>query len=166
MKSGSTFGTFTFKAGESSVYIPITVFDDNLIETDKTVRIVLTTGNGNYELDENFEAIVTIKDNDRPTNIRVETIQHGIEGEQEPFIRLHRDQTDKPLTVTFEYDQNASTAILGTDFEAFAGTLSGMLYGSNVGTVQFGIGEEYVDIPIKLINDNLVDYFLQYQLKS
>ena len=48
MKSGSTFGTLTFKAGESSVYIPITVFDDNLIETDKTVRIVLTTGNGNY----------------------------------------------------------------------------------------------------------------------
>jgi hypothetical protein len=94
MKSGSTFGTFTFKAGESSVYIPITVFDDNLIEADKTIRIVLTTGNGNYELDENFEAIVTIKDNDRPTNIRVEKIQHGIEGEQDALIRLHRDQTE------------------------------------------------------------------------
>jgi hypothetical protein len=116
MKSGSTFGTFTFKAGESSVYIPITVFDDNLIETDKTVRIVLTTGNGNYELDENFEAIVTIKDNDRPTNIRVETIQHGIEGEQDIFIRLHRDQTDKLLTVTFEYDKNTNMAVWGTNF--------------------------------------------------
>jgi hypothetical protein len=99
IKSGSTFGTFTFMVGESSVYIPITVFDDNLIETDKTVRIVLTTGNGNYELDENFEAIVTIKDNDRPANIRIETIQHGIEGEQDALIRLHRDQTDNPLTV-------------------------------------------------------------------
>jgi hypothetical protein len=153
IKSGSTFGTFTFKAGESSVYIPITVFDDNLIEADKTVRIVLTTGNGNYELDENFDAVVSIKDNDRPTNIRVEKIQHGIEGEQDALIRLHRDQTDKPLTVSFEYDVNASTAILTTDFEAFPG----MLYGSNVGTVQFGIGEEFVDIPIKLINDNLVE---------
>ena len=62
------------------------------------------------------EAVVTIKDNDRPTNIRIETIQHGIEGEQDIFIRLHRDQTDKPLTVTFEYDQNTNMAVLGTNF--------------------------------------------------
>jgi hypothetical protein len=62
------------------------------------------------------EAVVTIKDNDRQTNIRIETIQHGIEGEQDIFIRLHRDQTAKPLTKTFEYNSNAGTTNLGTDF--------------------------------------------------
>jgi hypothetical protein len=32
MKPGSAFGTLTFKAGETSVYIPLTTFNDNLIE--------------------------------------------------------------------------------------------------------------------------------------
>ncbi|MDR2642854.1 MAG: putative Ig domain-containing protein, partial [Planctomycetaceae bacterium] len=153
MQAGSTFGAFTFKVGESSVYIPINVLDNTQIEKDKTIRIILTTGNGKYELDESFEAIVTIKDNDRPTTIFVETIQHGVEGEQDAFIRLRRGNTEEPLTVSFEYDANASTAILGKDFDK----LPGMIYGQNTGNITFGIGEEYVDITIKLINDNLVE---------
>ncbi|MDR2438200.1 MAG: hypothetical protein LBE12_02360 [Planctomycetaceae bacterium] len=121
--ASKNIGSVTFAIGQEYIDIPITVLDDSIIEDTQTAQIVLLPNETSYQLGDIFEAIVTIADNDRPTNVRVETIQHGIEGEQDIFIRLHRDQTDKPLTITFEYDKNASTAILATDFEAFAGML-------------------------------------------
>ncbi|GHT26520.1 hypothetical protein FACS18942_04120 [Planctomycetales bacterium] len=153
MKTGSSFGSIRFNAGETSVYIPITTFNDSVIEPTETIRLVLTTGVGNYELGDQFEAIVNIADNDTQTMVRVDSVQHGVEGEQDGYIRLQRNRTDQPLTIGFEYDVNASTAILNQDFAA----LPGMMCGTNTGSVTFGIGEEFVDIPVKLLKDNIAE---------
>jgi hypothetical protein len=151
IQEGSHSGSVTFADGQEFVDIPIIALDDNLIEGDKSIRITLTSSLGNYELSEQFDAIVKIVDDDVPTTIVVDSIQHGIEGVQDAVIRLHRNNTAKPLTVTYEYDTNSSTAILGKDFDK----LLGMMYGQNTGSVTFGIGLEYVDITIKLIDDQI-----------
>ncbi|MCL2304658.1 MAG: hypothetical protein FWC43_04880, partial [Planctomycetaceae bacterium] len=147
------YGEITFAIGQTYVDIPINVIDDHLIEGTETVRLILTTGLGNYEIGTTYEAIVNIFDNDVPATVRIDSIQNGIEGSQNGYIRLYRDRTDRPLTVYFEYDVNASSAALGQDFSAFPG----MMYGTTTGAVTFGIGEHYVDIPIRVIDNTAVD---------
>ncbi|MDR1270786.1 MAG: hypothetical protein LBK82_14820, partial [Planctomycetaceae bacterium] len=146
-------GTVTFKAGETYVDIPVLIHDDELVEETETVSITLTSGNGNYELGSNISQSVSVTDNDIVSVVKIDSIQHAVEGGHNGYIRLQRDNTSGTLTVSYTIDAGNSTAIHETDYDSLPGT---MPWGAD-GFVTFQNGERYVDIPIAAVNNRTAD---------
>lgn len=120
-------GTIIIPADSNSVYIPVSVLDDNLVEGDEKVIITLTgvTSTLPFKIDTNADtASVNIHDDD---NIDMDiVVGASIRNAAEPgtagefTIGLASGKvTTEDVTVTYH---TAGTAVSGTDYTALSGT--------------------------------------------
>lgn len=153
--SGSDFatlpGSVTFASGQATVDIPVTVYDDTIVESSETVAINLTgggggccCGSGGYTLGSPSSASLTIADNDTPPSVWVDSVANAQEGVAAGYFRLKRSATAGALTVNYAIDGAGTSATNGTDFAYLPGTSS---Y-STVGSVTFADGQATADIPV------------------
>jgi hypothetical protein len=85
--------------------------------------------------------------------VKIDSVQHAVEGGRNGYVRLLRDNTSGTLTVYYTMDAGNSTAILGTDISPLPGTLP---WGVD-GFVTFQNGESYVDIPVEAVNNRTAE---------
>ncbi len=153
-----TSRTVTFLREQKFIDIPINVRDDELVEYDETVVLTILPSEGVNDVPQYLlpsdsnrpkAAGIIVVDNDVAPKVWFDTVHNGIEGSENGFFRLRRDKTDAPLTVNYAIDFSNTTASYGIDFQSFPGMNSA----TGIGAIVFVVGEEHVDIPIIVIDD-------------
>ncbi len=137
--------TVVFPAFSSTVTIPVEVIADNLVESDETVIVSMTTtsnSNVSVAVAPDSSATVTITDDDVAVLTIAATAQAEEDATDGEFTISTDKQFDAPVTVTFVVTGSATS---GTDYTAI-GT-----------TVVFPAFSSTVTIPVELIADNLVE---------
>ena len=87
-------------------------------------------------------ATITITDNDTAPNVWIDAVQNGAEGGTNGYFRLKRDNTQNALTVYFTL---SGTATRGLDYSIIANS------------VTFAVGQDTIEIPINVIDDQVVE---------
>lgn len=136
--------TITILAGQSSVTVPVSVINDDLVEVAETVVIMLTDGD-DYDLGDAVEATVTITSEDVLPIVTITAVNSEIsELDGSTVYTISRTgPTTEALEVSFSI---GGTAQAGTDYTNIAIT-----------TVVIASGESSVIIPLTAINDELVE---------
>ncbi|WP_074238394.1 Calx-beta domain-containing protein [Chitinophaga niabensis] len=146
--------TITLPANQNSVYLPVNVIDDKIIEGTETATLTLrptagTDGNGfNYDAD-GPAAAMDITDDDNTAdnrNLSVVTTTHATEGSATPgrfTIQLPNGVTTaNALTVNYTIGGSATSP---ADYPAFTGTA----------IIPAGSGQ--VDVDLTPIDDNVIE---------
>ncbi|MBI2477420.1 MAG: hypothetical protein HYV60_01830, partial [Planctomycetia bacterium] len=155
--SGSPdWGTVTFRTGENTLLIPVSIVDDNSVEGDETIELYLMDemGDGSFVIGTPSSDQVTIHDNDVAAVVAVSSVQDAYEGGSDGFFRLSRTVADAALTVSFVVDEYYTTASNGVDVAYLAGTDATDAY---YGEITFAAGAFDVDIVVASINDDLTE---------
>ncbi|GAA3940677.1 T9SS type B sorting domain-containing protein [Chitinophaga oryziterrae] len=149
--------TATIPANGNSVTVPVNVIDDDLIEGDETVILTITniTSTLPITIGTQRSATVIIKDDDSDMNVGIGDNDgdptNGINGVNaaEPSTNggftvsvAPGKRTSVPITVAYTI---AGTAINGTDYATISGT------------VTIPAGSNGVNIPVNVIDDNLIE---------
>ncbi len=137
--------TVVFPAFSSTVTIPVEVIADNLVESDETVIVSMTTTSNSdvsVAVAPDSSATVTITDDDVAVLTIAATAQAEEDATDGEFTISTDKQFDAPVTVTFAVGGDAAS---GTDYTAI-GT-----------TVVFPAFSNTVTIPVEVIADNLVE---------
>ncbi|HEX3018721.1 MAG TPA: Calx-beta domain-containing protein [Chitinispirillaceae bacterium] len=136
-------GTITFKTGDLTKSIIVTITDDLIDEPDETVRIALVNKSGGFTDDTLFHTL-TIVDNDTPPQVNfVYAALSENEKKSDVSISVTLSEVSE-CTVSVDYAATAITALgAGTDF-----TLSD-------GTLKIFPGETSKSINFRLVNDNV-----------
>ncbi|WP_036670880.1 Calx-beta domain-containing protein, partial [Pedobacter borealis] len=120
-------GTATIVAGANEVLVPITVIDDNIIESVETVNIRLTGGSSaNFVYTANSSATVTITDKDNtPANLTIQVVKLGDAAEPSTAgsftVKLPTNITAaEPINVSYTI---AGTAVNGGDYVSLSGNV-------------------------------------------
>ena len=150
----------TFPAGQDYVDIPIVITDDTMFEPDETVIITLLptkiSGIDQYLLADSEEkpasGTLIITDNDAAPHVRIESIQDAREAGQNGIFRLRRDSTTNEVTVKYSIHED-STAVRNKGFTIAGFTGTSQIYGLAI----FAAGQEYVDIVVNPVDDDLFD---------
>jgi hypothetical protein len=142
----------TFAKGEDTVLILISAIDDNLVELPERVTVQLNPRRDNnveqYVLEHTSEyptfGILTIADNDIAPGVWIEIVQNAKEGGDNGFFRLKRDSAARSLTINYSL---SGTAKNSQDYTT-----------DSVSQATFADGADFVDIPLNVIDDELVEY--------
>ncbi|HEY9694128.1 MAG TPA: Calx-beta domain-containing protein [Oculatellaceae cyanobacterium] len=146
----NTLGTsITFAAGQSSVTVPLNIIDDTAVEGAETAIMTLASSTA-YNIGTNGTATVNIADNDLNLPVVTVTAADATAAETPAkqianpgkYTFTRTGSTDTALTVNYTV---GGTATSGTDYTALSGTIS------------FAVGQSSVNLPLKVINDTLVE---------
>ncbi|MCA9016848.1 MAG: hypothetical protein KDA77_16055, partial [Planctomycetaceae bacterium] len=142
----STSGTLTFTPGITSIEIPVSIVDSELVELDEMFLFDLTNiqANGRDVIFANTQATVTIQD-DQQAHLTIDDItvsEDEVSGMALLSVSLDR-QVD--TTISVDYTTNDLTAFNVTDYTTMSGTLT------------FLPGEQSATIMVPLVNDNSVE---------
>ena len=140
-------GTATIPAGQTFVDVPLNVIDDTFIENNESA-IFTVSPSTNYTVGATDTAIVTIADNDQNT-VTVSAIDASaaevISG-QNPnggAYRISRTgSTNSALAVPYTMSGTGSN---GTDYTSLNGTAT------------IAAGQTFVDVPLNVIDDTLIE---------
>ncbi len=88
-------------------------------------------------------ATISIFENDIAPNIWIGSVRNGEEGGQHGYFRLFRDNTQNAVTVHYTISGTASN---GTDYTGLNGQIT------------FVEGQDYVDVPVTVTDDMLVEH--------
>ncbi len=153
------YGSVTFADGCGYVDVNIETINDQYIEGPEKVALTLRTSS-NYSLSGESTATLTLTDDDYPVTVSIDSTKNATEGGEHGYFRLKRDDTTNALTVYYNLDyrntgcsNSAGYANNGVDFQCLPG--SNCYYCT--GSITFVAGQEYVDIPIKAIDDQYVE---------
>ncbi|HEY8956995.1 Calx-beta domain-containing protein, partial [Chitinophaga sp.] len=143
-------GTVVIPAGQSSVVIPVTVTDDDLIEPAETVVLTITGGESarmSYTTGANSTATVTIADDDH-TNLNL-VVSASKPDATEPDVNgaftislASGKRTAEPITIQYMI---GGTATPDADYTAITGTIT------------IPAGASSVTVPVSVLNDNEVE---------
>ncbi|QDU72836.1 Calx-beta domain-containing protein [Mucisphaera calidilacus] len=133
--------TVTIPDGDAFVDIPVDVTNDSLVENDETVTITLLRSNA-YNLGATTDATVTIADNEPVINITANDAAADEDGDAGSFRVIRTGSTVGDVEVLIRV---SGTARNGTDYTAIERT------------VTIPDGDAFVDIPVNVINDSLVE---------
>jgi len=137
-----TFPTqdFVIPAGQTQVQIPVTIRQDDLLESDKQIVVTLLGGAG-YTVAEPNHAHATIVDDD----LAELTLEGGnvtlAEGAEAAFTIRADSPSPEPMSINYQITGSAQP---GLDFE----TLSG--------TAILSAGQTELRIPIRTLNDDVI----------
>ena len=134
-------GTVSIAANTTSVTIPVTITDDNMLENDETIILTLTSGTG-YSVGSANVHTLTVTDNDKPTVVFSSASASVSEdvGTQNVVLNLTPAST---TNFTLNY-RLGGTAILGTDYSI-----------SGPGTILVAANSSSVNIPIAITDDGV-----------
>ncbi len=143
-------GTVTIPAGQNSVSLPVTVTNDNILESTETVIATLTGGaSANFTFTGTGNAIVNITDDEStvPANLQL-TVSKGGDafesGANGSFTISLPGGITSSEAITVNYTISG-TANAGTDYA----TLSG--------TAVIPAGQTSVSVPVTAINDQVIE---------
>jgi len=145
----SLSGTATILAGQNNVIVPISVIDDQLIEQTETVNLTLTAGNStNFAFTAAGNVTVNIADDDNiPANLVLNVTKTADAAEPTAHgnfnIALPTGIT-VPTNITVNYTVTG-TATAGKDYATLSGTATILA------------GQNSVDIPLTVIDDQEVE---------
>jgi gliding motility-associated-like protein/uncharacterized repeat protein (TIGR01451 family) len=143
-------GTVVIPAGQSSITVPVTVSDDDLIEAAETAIITLTGAQSasiTYTIGANNAATVNIADNDNTdlklliTASQPDAIEPGTDGAFTISLAGGKRTAD---AITIQY-MIGGTATLDADYRAITGTI----------TIPAGAGS--VTVPVAVLNDDEIE---------
>lgn len=110
----ATNGTVTFAPGETLQYIPVTVIDNEAVQTDRTIQLVLKNVTGGAPIGGQNFATLTIVDDDAALEF-TQASYRVTENGTNAVIALHRlGVLDKPLKANFTATNG--TAVADVDF--------------------------------------------------
>ncbi|MDR0611322.1 MAG: hypothetical protein LBG58_14530, partial [Planctomycetaceae bacterium] len=151
--------SITFAAGQDTVNIDINVLDDSIAENIETVTLYLAEphlidGVPQYDLDlSQRETTLLIYDNEIKPRVWFETKKDAAEGLENGYARVWRSDAANALRMNYRIN-NTSTGVLGQDYE-FPPGMSAL--NTETGFITFAKGVYYVDIPIRTIDNSLID---------
>jgi hypothetical protein len=162
-------GSIKFAAGQDTVEILIRANDDVTVEQNEALELFLTDAPvvnsvSQYTLEESTRrATMQIIDNDT-SRVWIDEIIDGTEGENNGQIIIKRKNTDREVTVYFQYDKDGSTAIRGEDFS----NPTGINGNSRSGSVVFAQGVDTVVIDIPVLDDFKIEAteFIVFSISS
>ncbi len=136
-------GTVTVNPGDWTATLPLTIINDSIVESDETVKIVISNPSG-ATLDGNKFHTYTIVDDDVATVTISNTVATAFESGPVPGgFRISRTgSTTNNLTVGFEVTGSASEP---SDYQSIGSS------------VTIPAGSNYVDIPVLPVNDGVVE---------
>lgn len=149
--SSNTTGSVTMQSGSSTVNLPIQIIDNAVDASDKTLVINLTGASG-ADLGVTTTYTLTITDDDLtlPTVGFTTTSSSVIEAEGSTSLRVGLSSASiTQTTVPYEVSTD-STVVLGSDL-----TVNGTTATS--GTVTIPTGATYFDIPVEIVDDDVVE---------
>ncbi|WP_029279422.1 Calx-beta domain-containing protein, partial [Pedobacter borealis] len=146
-------GTATIAAGQNSISVPVTVINDQLIENNETVVLTLTGGtsaNFTYSLSTTEgNATVNIADDDNtPSNLTLSVVATTPNGAEPSNNGSFRISLPSGITATEDITVNYSingTATNGTDYAPLGGT------------VTIAAGQNSVNVPVMVTDDQLIE---------
>jgi len=147
-------GSIVLPAGQSSVALPLQVINDWYMESTETVIVSLTDGNSdnfNFPITATAalkSATANITDEDNTTANRLLTLTKIADAAEPATNGTFRVSLPPnilcPVNITANYNNVGSTATAGTDYV-------------NLGTVVIPAGQNYVDVPVRVIDDMLIE---------
>lgn len=137
-------GTVTIAAGATTATIPVTVIDNNAVESDETVIVTLATGTG-YTVGAPDQATVTIADDDATVTIAASDANAGEPG---------AGSGGGIFTVT---RAGFTTGALDVAYTASGTAAAGADYTTLPGTVTIAAGATTAVIPVTVIDDSAVE---------
>ncbi len=135
-----TTGPLEFADGETEVTFTFPVFNDDVFETNETVRLALSNPTGGATLGLLTNAFMVITDNDEPgtAGLLQFSVVNVVVGETGPTVTLTVTRTDgKAGEVTVEYSTGDGSAEGEFDYAPTIGTLT---FPANVTSQTFTIG--------------------------
>jgi acetoacetate decarboxylase len=140
-------GTATIAAGQTFVDVPLNVIDDTLIESNETAILTLSTSS-NYTVGASNTATVTIADNDQNT-VTVSAIDASA-------AEVISGQTANPGTYRITRIGSTSSAVT-VPYTMSGTSLNGTDYTFLNGTATIAAGQTFVDVPLNVIDDTLIE---------
>ena len=140
-------GIATIAAGQTFVDVPLNVFDDTLIENNETA-ILTVSSSTNYTVGATDTAIVTIADNDQntvtvsATDASAAEVISGQTANPGMYRITRSGGSTAPLTVPYTM---SGTSLNGTDYTFLNGTAT------------IAAGQTFVDVPLNVIDDSLIE---------
>jgi gliding motility-associated-like protein len=145
---GVLSGSVTIPAGQNKVSVPVTVNNDQLIELTETVRLTLNGGSSaNFSFSGTGTATVNIADDESLTGLSLairKTADAGEPGTNGSFMVSLPTGILPAEAVTVHYTING-TATPGADYTALPGS------------VIIPAGQNSVNIPVAVINDQAIE---------
>lgn len=139
-------GTLTFANGISSQMIPITINDNSVWNTDKTIIVSLSNATNGANIEMPSSHTLTIKDDDRKSG----TIQFN-----PATLIVNEATTTAKLIVTRE---GGSDGIITVDYALGSGTATKDTdFTFTKGTLTFDNGETSKEIPLHVKDDNIYE---------
>ncbi len=136
-------GTISVATGLTSVNIPIGITDDDVDESNETIRLTLASGTG-YAVGSPSEHTLTIMDNDDTPAVRFTSTTSSMDegdGLHNVEVAIH-PAPEAPFTLTYGTDGTDGTATQGTDY-------------TSSGTISVATGLTSVNIPIGITDDDV-----------
>ena len=140
-------GTATIAAGLTFVDVPLNVIDDTLIESNETA-ILTVSSSSNYTVGATNTATVTIADNDQNT-VTVSAIDASA-------AEVVSGQTANGGTYRISRTGSTSSA-LAVPYTMSGTGSNGSDYTSLNGTATIAAGQTFVDVPLNVIDDTLIE---------
>lgn len=147
-------GTVVIPAGQNSAPLSVQVIDDYYMEATETVIVNLTDGaSASFAFPitsvvAQKTASLNITDDDNTTANRILTLTKTADAAEPGTNGNFRVSLPPnilcPVNITATYITNGSTAISGTDYQP-------------LGAVVIPAGQNYVDVPVKVIDDQIVE---------
>lgn len=147
--SGSDFaatsGTLTFKPGDISKLIPVSIINDSIYEPDQNFTIVLSSPSSNAIIGSLGTATVTIKDDDSPPSIRFQSQSYNVsEGGSLATINVVLSApSEVPIGVSYS--------------TADGSALAGMNYTQTSGALQFASGVTVASFNVPIIDNYVIN---------
>jgi hypothetical protein len=146
-------GTLTFKPGETSKNLDLTILNDTLYEADETFN--LTLGQPvSATLGALTNAVVTIIDQDMPPTAQFAASPVNVDESRAAATISVTLNTASGLPVTVEYATNNGTATAGVDYSAASGTLT-FAPGEIAKSFQVAVANDIFDEPDETVNLSL-----------
>ncbi|MGM9477962.1 beta strand repeat-containing protein, partial [Pedobacter sp. GSP4] len=141
-------GSVTILAGQTSATIPVTVFDDNIVEASESVILTITSVNNTTTPatttsanSSDLTATVNIADNDSAT-ITVATTDGAEPGTNGSFVFTMSTASSTNTTITYTVGGSATN---GTDYATITNTATILA------------GQTTVTVPVTVTNDQIVE---------
>jgi uncharacterized repeat protein (TIGR01451 family) len=139
----ATNGTLSFAPGETIKTFEIAVFDDTIINANRTLGIALSSPTGGASLGTPNTAIVTIINNDDALGFNI------------PFYSVSENATQAVVTVQ---RTGGSVGIVTVDYMTVEGSaLAGFDYVTAAGTLVFTNGQTVQTFVVPIVGDSLVE---------
>lgn len=141
-----TSGPLVMADGESEATFSVTIFDDEVFDTNETLHLTISNPTGGATLGAQTNATVTILDNDEPgtAGLLQFSATSVVVGESSATVTLTVTRTDgKAGEVSVDYSTGDGSAEGELDYAPTSGTL---IFPANVTSQTFTIG---------IVNDNL-----------